>query len=142
MPSRFLCDVLDDMRKMYETRNFSGLMGAIEDAQRMASRMEAALGDRRTIEDYDTEASTLNRQLKNARKELNQIGMELKGAREKKERIEKELKRLRHDLNKESKGGTVNIPLRVDKEYTPIVEDCPHCGMANHTGPCGPHDIG
>lgn len=43
--NRTLCSVLEEMRKLHETRNFSGLLGLIEEAQSMANRMEAALHD-------------------------------------------------------------------------------------------------
>jgi hypothetical protein len=41
--NRTICDVLGEMRKLYETRNFSALLGLIEEAQIMSSRMEAKL---------------------------------------------------------------------------------------------------
>lgn len=44
---RYLCDVLDEMRKCYKTRNFSHLCGLIEESQTLANRMEAALGERK-----------------------------------------------------------------------------------------------
>lgn len=43
--NRTLCDVLREMRALHETRNYSGLLGLIEEAQIMANRMEAALYD-------------------------------------------------------------------------------------------------
>ena len=43
--TRTLCGVLEDMRKCYETRNFSYLLGLIEEAQTMGNRMEGALED-------------------------------------------------------------------------------------------------
>lgn len=46
---RYLCDVLDEMRKCYKTRNFSHLCGLIEEAQTLANRMEAT---RRERKDY------------------------------------------------------------------------------------------
>jgi len=45
MPNRFVCDVLKEMRKCNETRNFSYLPGLIEEAQTMVNRMEARLED-------------------------------------------------------------------------------------------------
>jgi len=44
-PNRTICSVLDEMRKCYEVRNFSGLMGLIEEVQILANRMEAGLND-------------------------------------------------------------------------------------------------
>ena len=47
MPNRYLCDVLDEMRTCFKTRNFSFLLGLIEEAQTLGERMEAALGDKK-----------------------------------------------------------------------------------------------
>jgi len=44
---RFLCEVLDAMRKTYETRDFSGLMAMIEQIQEYANRMESGLSKTR-----------------------------------------------------------------------------------------------
>lgn len=49
MVNRTLCGVLEEMRKAYETRNFSYLPGLIEEAQRMGNRMEAALSDKHDL---------------------------------------------------------------------------------------------
>lgn len=46
MPNRTLCDVLEAMRKCYETRNFSYLGGLVEEAQDMGNRMESSLYDK------------------------------------------------------------------------------------------------
>jgi hypothetical protein len=47
MPSRYICDVLDEMRSCDKTKNYSYLPGLIEEAQVLANRMEAALDERR-----------------------------------------------------------------------------------------------
>lgn len=46
---RYLCDVLDDMRKCVKTLNFSPLEGLIEEAQIMGNRMEAALSQQKDL---------------------------------------------------------------------------------------------
>lgn len=43
--NRYVCDVLIEMRACYKTRNFSALMGLIEEAQILVNRMEASLND-------------------------------------------------------------------------------------------------
>ena len=43
MANRYLCDVLNEMRKCVKTLNFSYLLGLIEEAQTLGSRMEAKL---------------------------------------------------------------------------------------------------
>ncbi len=49
MPNRYICSVFDEMRKCSETRNFSYLLGLIEEAQTLANRMEAKIS---TIKDF------------------------------------------------------------------------------------------
>lgn len=44
-PNRTICDVLEELRQCYKTRNFSYMPGLVEEAQSMANRMEAALWD-------------------------------------------------------------------------------------------------
>lgn len=65
--NRSLCDVLDEMRKLYETRNFSGLLGLIEEAQSMANRMEAGLGDKKDLIKMHEEWNELRKKLKEER---------------------------------------------------------------------------
>jgi len=48
--NRTLCDVLQEMRICYKTRNFAPLMGLIEEAQTYGNRMEAKLYDVREYE--------------------------------------------------------------------------------------------
>lgn len=65
--NRSLCDVLDEMRKLYETRNFSGLLGLIEEAQSMANRMEAGLGDKKDLIAMHEEWDGLRKKIKKER---------------------------------------------------------------------------
>lgn len=67
MPNRTLCEVLNEMRTCYETRNFSYLKGLIEEAQSMGNRMEAALGDKRDLEHWRDECSRLKKQVNDLR---------------------------------------------------------------------------
>lgn len=50
MPNRTVCQVLEEMRKLNETRNYSSLLSLIEEAQSMVNRMESKLY---TIKDYE-----------------------------------------------------------------------------------------
>ena len=65
MPNRTLCDVLAEMRKCFETRNFYYLMGLVEEAQTMGDRMEGALWDqndfRSAREELDKAKSSLEK---------------------------------------------------------------------------------
>lgn len=66
---RTLCDVLQEMRKAYETRNFSYLLGLIEEAQSMGSRMEGALEAQNNIQELEEIRSILKKQIKELKKE-------------------------------------------------------------------------
>lgn len=72
--NRTICDALEAMRKAYETRNFSYLMGLVEEIQNMANRMESALYDQSDL-DY-------------ARKELKELKVEIKKLKAEKEALE------------------------------------------------------
>ena len=61
---RTLCDVLDAMRKCYETRNFSGINGLIEEAQDMGDRMESALQEQKGYRHYRDEKNRLKKEAK------------------------------------------------------------------------------
>ena len=54
-PSRYICSVLEEIRKCHETRNYSYLPGLVEEAQVLANRMESGLYDK------DTHAGLLQR---------------------------------------------------------------------------------
>jgi len=62
-PNRTICSVLEEIRKMYETRNFSGLLGAVEEAQGMANRMEAKLYTMKDIERGEEIKSNLKKEI-------------------------------------------------------------------------------
>lgn len=64
MPSRYLCDVLEEMRKAVATQNYSYMLGLIEEAQSLGSRMEAGLMDLGTLERLRTERKELEKEIK------------------------------------------------------------------------------
>jgi len=67
--SRTMCDVLQEMRTCYETRNFCALLGLIEEAQVMANRMESGLSDKHSVEELRDEIKNLKKQKKKLEKE-------------------------------------------------------------------------
>lgn len=69
-PHRVMCDVLEEMRKTYETRNFASLLGLVEEAQAMANRMEAGLEYGRDIDALHKERKELNTEVKKLREEI------------------------------------------------------------------------
>jgi hypothetical protein len=77
MPNRYICDVLEAMRKCSETLNFSYLNGLIEEAQNLANRMENAIQDISDIETYSKKRSELRKEIKELIKEKNQLNRDL-----------------------------------------------------------------
>ena len=73
MANRYICDVLDEMRKCVKTLNFSYLLGLIEEVQTLGSRMESKLFD---IKDFD------------------RLHEEIKDLKKKKKKLEKEVEAL------------------------------------------------
>lgn len=71
--NRTLCDVLEEMRKCYETRNFGYLPGLIEEAQSMGNRMEAKLGDLESLEEVRTTAKLIQKKVKLKKIELEEL---------------------------------------------------------------------
>ena len=62
--NRTMCEVLDEMRKCYETRNFTPIIGLIEECQIMGNKMEAALTDKRNVREWKEERDALHKELK------------------------------------------------------------------------------
>lgn len=73
MPNRTICDTLEAMRKCHETRNFSYLMGLIEEAQNHANRMEAALWDQRDLTYLREELSDLKKEKKQLEAKIKEL---------------------------------------------------------------------
>jgi polyhydroxyalkanoate synthesis regulator phasin len=73
MPNRYLCDVLEELRDITKTQNYSYMPGLIEEAQVYANRMEAAISDIHDIHAKQAELTRLRkdvRALREARDEL------------------------------------------------------------------------
>jgi len=62
--NRTICEVLDEMRKCNETRNYAYLLALIEEIQYMANRMEAGLQDIKDIRYLEAKKSELKQELK------------------------------------------------------------------------------
>jgi len=69
-PNRTMCDVLEEMRKCYECRNFSPILGLIEEVQIMGSRMEAKLEDQKDLRDIRDRTKEAREELKTLKNEL------------------------------------------------------------------------
>ena len=68
--NRYLCSVLDEIRHCTKTLNFSYLLGLVEEAQTLASRMEAKLYDIKDFERLHTEIKALEKKKKKLEEEL------------------------------------------------------------------------
>ena len=64
MVNRYLCSVLDEMRECTKTLNFSYLLGLIEEAQTLASRMETKLFEIKDFERLHEDIAKLKKQKK------------------------------------------------------------------------------
>jgi seryl-tRNA synthetase len=71
--NRTVCSVLEEMRKLNETRNYSSLLGLIEEAQFMVNRMEAALHDAKDIRRLTEKRSELKKEVEELKCERNQL---------------------------------------------------------------------
>jgi len=75
--NRSICDVLEEMRKCYESRNFASLLGLIEEAQSMANRMESGLSDKSDIEEMNEKWHEKKKKLKELNKKIKATEAEL-----------------------------------------------------------------
>lgn len=73
MPNRTLCQVLTELRKLNETRNYSSLEGYIEEIQGLANKMEAALFDKKDVEEYGKRRHELRGQVRELKKEIEDL---------------------------------------------------------------------
>lgn len=64
MPNRTLCDVLKAMRDCHKTRNYSYLLGLVEEAQVLGNRMEAALWDQSDFKHAEKRHKKLKEKIK------------------------------------------------------------------------------
>ena len=75
--NRYLCSVLDDMRKCDETKNYAPLKSLIEEAQILGNRMEAGLADVKDIKNLLEERSELKKEVKELREEAGKLKKKL-----------------------------------------------------------------
>lgn len=85
---RTLCDVLEEMRACWKTRNFAAMKGLIEEAQAMGNRMESALGSMKDIAKIEKKFLALRREYKEANKELEALMANIEELRAQKEYFE------------------------------------------------------
>lgn len=76
--NRTLCDVLAEMRKCHETRNYSYLLALIEEAQSMGNKMEAGLGDKKDLEYRQAKVITIKKEIKKLEKKRDKLKRKVK----------------------------------------------------------------
>lgn len=76
--NRHLCDVLEDLRKCYETRNFAPVLGLIEEAQIMGNRMESGLRDVKDLKALNGDVASARRAYKELKREYLKLQKEIK----------------------------------------------------------------
>ena len=77
-PTRYLCDVLEEMRTCVKTLRFDVMPGLIEELQTLGNRMESALEEKKNLEN-------MHEELKELRKDKKKLEKEIKGLEETKE---------------------------------------------------------
>ncbi|RLD64909.1 MAG: hypothetical protein DRI84_07940 [Bacteroidetes bacterium] len=63
-PNRTACSVLESMRDLDKTKNYSSLLSMVEELQLFFDRMEAALGDKRDIKEWNIKRHKLKIEIK------------------------------------------------------------------------------
>ena len=67
--NRTLCSVLEDMRTADKNKNYSYFLAMIDEAQYLANRMEASLGDLKDVRALKEERAKLKEEVMKLRKE-------------------------------------------------------------------------
>jgi len=75
--TRYLCDILTDMRKMHETHNYSYMSGLIEELQYRANRMEKAIEDLNDIKYQENRRTELKAEIKVLRAKKRELKTEV-----------------------------------------------------------------
>ena len=71
--NRYICSVLDEMRECTKTLNFSYLLGLIEEAQTLGSRMEAKLFEIKDFEHLHKDIAKLKKQKKKLEDKIEEL---------------------------------------------------------------------
>ena len=71
-PNRTICDALNEIRDADKAKNYSYLLGLVEEIQAMANRMEAKLYDQKDYERMVKESRKLRKRLRKQKDELDE----------------------------------------------------------------------
>ena len=86
-----MCEVLNEMRKSFESRNFAGLLGLVEEVQTMGNRMEAAIEEKRKYQQYHEDAKLKYDEYEKFRKKVNKLKEEIKELEERRDELKGEI---------------------------------------------------
>lgn len=70
---RYLCEVLEDMRKCDQTKTYGALAGYIEEVQTLANKMEAGLDIQRNEESQRKQMKIYQKEIKRMEKKLTKL---------------------------------------------------------------------
>jgi predicted nucleic acid-binding Zn-ribbon protein len=76
--NRTMCEVLEEIRKLDKVKNYSGLLGLVEEIQSMANRMESALHDQKDVVKLKEGLKELKKEYKKALQEYQDLEKKLK----------------------------------------------------------------
>ena len=71
--NRYVCEVLDEIRKCHETRNYAILLSLIEEVQTMVNRMEAGLSDASDLKKLAEDRSELKAEVRDLEKQIKEL---------------------------------------------------------------------
>ena len=77
---RTLCDVLDEMRKADQTKNYCGLLGLIEEVQRYGNRMESALSEHKSLHEISEQKALYKKEIRDLEAKLDKLDSGIKEA--------------------------------------------------------------
>lgn len=128
---RTMCQVLEEVRKMDETKNYSGLLGAVEEIQGMGNRMESKLQEYKYAKENrnEEELGQLEKQLNKKRAELAEINKDIGNQRKDLKHVQQQIKSLSHIWKSETKGGTLNTGVYCDQHADNMACDCPKAAV-------------
>ena len=73
--NRTLCDIFDEIRTCTKTHNYSYLPGLLEEAQVLANRMEAGLGDIKDIRKISARKRELKAEIRKLERKAKSLGL-------------------------------------------------------------------
>ena len=77
MPHRWICGVFEEMRGLDKTKNYSAMLGLIEEAQSLANRMESKLYDTKDWHEFQKQIKKLKKKGDKLQEQVDELKKEL-----------------------------------------------------------------